>query len=89
MVYECSAYGQYRIANQLCQQGILVSNSDIRSIWLRLTSQETKIAQDGLILTENQLQAPEKARLHERLTEKSKHISGLLMRTKYVLCRTH
>lgn len=69
MAYESPAYGQHRVSNELAKQGILVSGSGVRSIWLRndlenfkkrLFALEAKVSQDGFILTESQLQALEK-----------------------------
>ncbi|OCG49474.1 integrase, partial [Gilliamella sp. Choc5-1] len=71
MAYEYPAYGQHRVANQLRQEGIMVSGSGVRSIWLRhdlesfkkrLIALEAKVALEGCVLTENQLQAFEKAK---------------------------
>ena len=69
MAIEYPAYGQLRVSNELKRQGILVSPGGVRSIWLRndlnnmkkrLNALEAKMAQDGIVLTENQLQALEK-----------------------------
>jgi transposase InsO family protein len=66
---DCPAYGQVRVSNELKKQGILVSPGGVRSIWLRndlnhfkkrLTALEAKMAQDGMVLTERQLQALER-----------------------------
>jgi transposase InsO family protein len=68
---EFPAYGQVRAANELNKRGIIVSSSGIRLIWVRndletlkkrLKALEKKVANEGTILTESQLQALEKAK---------------------------
>lgn len=68
------ALGQYRASQALLQQGIVVSPTGVRSIWLRhhletfkqrLQALEQQSAELGLVLTEEQLQCLEKAK-HER-----------------------
>ena len=68
------AYGQARTSNELRKKGIFVSPSGVRSIWLRhnlgnfklrLKALEAKVAADGIILTEAQVQALEKKKLDD------------------------
>nr|SPS04798.1 conserved protein of unknown function [Candidatus Nitrotoga fabula] len=65
------ALGQLRASNELRKTGIFVSPSGVRSIWLRhglasfkqrLVRLEQKVADEGIILIEAQVQALEKKR---------------------------
>lgn len=72
---EYPAYGQTRTSNELRKQGIFVSPSGVRSIWLRhglenfklrLKALEAKVAnENGMVLTEAQVQALERKKLDD------------------------
>lgn len=66
---EYPAHGQHRTSNELRKQGVFVSGSGVRSIWLRhglenfkkrLKALELKVATDGIPLNDAQIAALEK-----------------------------
>jgi transposase InsO family protein len=71
LAIENPALGQLRASNELKKRGILISPGGIRAVWVRhdlevfkkrLKALEAKSAQEGIVLTEQQLRALEKAK---------------------------
>ncbi|MBU0581228.1 MAG: IS481 family transposase [Candidatus Margulisbacteria bacterium] len=65
---EYPAHGQHRASNELRKQGVFVSGSGVRCVWVRnnlgnfksrLKALEAKVASEGIVLTEAQVSALE------------------------------
>ena len=66
---EFPAHGQHRASNELRKNGLFISGSGVRSIWLRnqlsnfkdrLKALEIKVANEGIVLSDNQIAALER-----------------------------
>ena len=68
LAIEQPTWGQVRVSNELTKEGLSIGvrgvwqRHDLANIKKRLTALEAKMAQEGLVLTETQLAALEKAK---------------------------
>ena len=82
------AHGQVRASNELRKLGTFISPSGVRSVWLRhnlacfkdrLRALEKKVAEEGIILTEAQVQALERKKYDDEVSgEIETHHPGYL-----------
>ena len=71
LAIENPALGQVRVSNELRKRGLHISPAGVRGVWMRhdlrtfkhrLAALEKKVAEEGLLLTESQVQALERKR---------------------------
>ena len=97
LAVEQPAWGHTRMANELAKEGLRVSPTGVRGVWVRhdlntmvkrLKALEARVAQDGLILTESQLAALEKAKADKGSPWRVRQrLSRLLRCPGHLLCR--
>ena len=76
MATDNPAFGQVRVSNELKKKGLFISPGGVRCVWLRndqetfkkrLKALETLIAQEGIVLTEDQVAALERKKVEQEV----------------------
>ena len=96
MAIEQPAWGQVRVSEALKRRGLSISPAGVRCVWQRhdltsikhrLKALEAKAAQEGILLTEAQIAALEKAKADKERTASLRANAPVIAGAGHLLCR--